>query len=482
MNMLMLVEVVSRLSPPLQAFVCSAGGFGYHTFEEAVKRNDVPACVIIPCNQGRGLPCPMYAPVRVQMKPAGKHRVIPTRAQVILSRKAILQRGESEDRWMGYRNVRVEGCGSSSMPAIASSMVNTLEVSGFENVSNIGSRCMSFMKNLKVLDVSAFTNVTHIGDFFLSGCEALCEIDLAPFNRVISIGSSFLSQNQKLTIVDLSSMVALKTVGDSLCDGDLSLKSLKLPRIARLKVGKKFAYYCQSLTDVDLSVVGRISCSDSMITSCVALQSISLEPFKDMTTIPSSFLSDSGPSILDLGPLCNVTRAQDYAFLSMKNLGVLDLTPLSNITTIDSCFFAACSLLTSIDLSPLSNVTSVGYGFFKQCTGLLAVDLSPMDKVAVFGDALLVCCTAMQSVVLPKWNSTTVPARFLGYCKNLQSIDLTPLTGVTKVKDYFLTGCTSLGDIDLGPLSNVTNVGCEFIRDSRCSPYRIKKPSSQKKN
>ena len=247
------------------------------------------------------------------------------------------------------------------------------------------------------------STIESIGSSFLNGCSGLQSLDLSGLNNVKSIGSDFLYQCTSLTSLDFSSLNNVESIGDAFLRNCSGLQAIDLLPLSNVEsIGNNFLSYCSDLKSFDLSPLSKVtSIGDYFLCECYNLSSLDLSPLSKVTNIGGGFLSRcSGLTSLDLSPLSKVTNIESAFLASCKGLQTIDLSPLSKVTSIDEEFLENCSGLQSLNLSSLSGVTSIGDYFLSGCLGLTSIDLSPLSNVTWIGMLFLSNCSNLKTFII----------------------------------------------------------------------------------
>ena len=167
-----------------------------------------------------------------------------------------------------------------------------VDLTGFKDVTHIGSEFLYYVKNLTDVNLTALTNVTSIGDDFLSVCISLEKVDLSSFSNVTSIGNFFLA-SAKITSIDLSPLSNLEEIQTNFLDGCTSLESIKFPsQCDATAIGTYFLRGCSELKSIDLSCFTNVKqIGTNFLYNCTSLTSVDMSKFTSLTTsVGNNFL------------------------------------------------------------------------------------------------------------------------------------------------------------------------------------------------
>ena len=132
--------------------------------------------------------------------------------------------------------------------------LTTLDISGWNNVTQIGYEFLSNCTALKTLDLSGWSNVTRVGDYFLYNCTSLTTLDISGWHNVTRVGNNFLYDCTSLTTLDISGWNNVTHIGYRFLCKCTALRTLDLSGWNNVReMDKCFLSKCSALKTLDLS-------------------------------------------------------------------------------------------------------------------------------------------------------------------------------------------------------------------------------------
>lgn len=207
--------------------------------------------------------------------------------------------GCSHLKTLNLKNVQVESFTSDSFFPSSESNLQFSNLTKFSvptivsEEASIGDNFLTYFKTLKTVDLSGFNKVTNIGDYFLATCKSLTKVDFSPMTSLITIGGYCLNNDISLTEVDLNGLTSLTTIGMEFVAGCSFLTDIKnFNTLTSLKtIGNYFANRT-SLKSFKLSGLANLKSIDSyFLADNFALTEVELSDLPQLQTIGYYFCS-----------------------------------------------------------------------------------------------------------------------------------------------------------------------------------------------
>ena len=169
----------------------------------------------------------------------------------------------------------------------------TIDISGWSNVTHIGNGFLQDCGGIHCfravrLDIS---NVTRIGYNFLKGSKVRT-LDISGWNKVTEIGNSFLCRCYRLTSLDLSGWCNVTRIGG--CFLHLCTRLIRVDISGWNKVTVIERYFlcnCESLTTLDISGWNNVTrVEQDFLADCSSLSTLNLSGWSSVTRIEDAFL------------------------------------------------------------------------------------------------------------------------------------------------------------------------------------------------
>ena len=303
---------------------------------------------------------------------------------------------------------------------------------------------------------------------------------------ISSLNTAF---HQKLTQIVIDPGVVANRYSQGLFSFLYNLKTIKgLENLDTSQVTNmsEMFYYCESLTDLDVSHfdTSRVTNMAWMFEFCLNLTNLDLSHWdtSQVTDMSLMFWSCHSLTSLDVSHFdtSQVTNMSEM-FVYCEKLTSLDVSHFDTSQVTDmTCMFWYCYSLINLDVSHFdtSRVTNMAW-MFADCESLTSLDVSHFNTSQVTNMSdMFSSCEKLTSLDVNHFDTSQVTDMgwMFAECKNLTSLDLSSFdtSQVTNMYKMF-SNCSSLTNLDLSHFntSRVTDMSGMFSYSSRLTSLDV---------